>query len=100
MENVAVVKKTPKSSIFLGCSTLAMETPLITRRLKAADPTIVEGPRSPAGWPSSLIASRVDRMISGADEPKAISVKLANVAFQTVSSCAISLVLFVYLSCT
>ena len=69
-----------------------MEAALITRRLNAADPTIVEGPRSPAGLPKSLNASRIERIISGADDPNAIKVRFAKVAFQIYISCGISLV--------
>lgn len=75
------------SSIFFTSLSIAlMDTELITRRLKAAEPTIVDGPKSPASLPKSLSASNTERMISGAEEPKAISVKFAMVAFHTGTS--------------
>jgi len=54
MENNAVVMNTPISSIFFPSTSLTagMHTAEMKRRLNAADPTIVEGPSSPAGSPS------------------------------------------------
>lgn len=54
--------------------------------MKAAEPTIVDGPSSPAGYPKSFKASSTERMISGAEEPNAIRVKFAIVGFQTGTS--------------
>tara|TARA_B110000285_G_C15084080_1_gene595163 strand:- start:824 stop:964 length:141 start_codon:yes stop_codon:yes gene_type:complete len=42
-----VTKNTPVSLIFFGpSSTARIDTPEITRRLKAAEPTMVEAPRT------------------------------------------------------
>ena len=82
-EKIAVVKNTPKSAIFFGASTAMIETALITSKLKAADPTIVNGPSAEAGALRSPTVQNTLSKISGADEPKAIKVRFAIVAFQT-----------------
>ena len=65
-------------------SPLGMETTqtaMIMRRLKAALPTMVEGPSAPLYIPLPK-SSITDSRISGADEPSAMSVRLAIVGFQ------------------
>ena len=57
--------------------------PEMSRKLKAAEPTIVEGPSSPGLEPSVWTVSMTLRRISGALEPRAMSVKFATVGFQT-----------------
>lgn len=57
----------------------------MTRKLKAADPTMVEGPSSPGVLPRVCTVSMTLRRISGALEPRAIKVRLAIVGFQTAT---------------
>jgi len=64
-----------------------MLKPLITSKLKAADPTIVDAPSFPghADLARPVIVSITASKISGALEPRAIKDKFAIVAFQTVT---------------
>ena len=55
------------------------------RKLKAADPTIVEGPNSPGFEPRVCTVSITFRRISGALEPRAIRVRFATVGFHTAT---------------
>ena len=61
----------------------AIDTPEITIKLNAADPTIVAGPSSPGSFPKFVTVSMTESRISGAEEPRAIRVKFAIVGFQT-----------------
>mmetsp|Transcript_20272 Transcript_20272/g.71692 ORF Transcript_20272/g.71692 Transcript_20272/m.71692 type:complete len:212 (-) Transcript_20272:445-1080(-) len=85
-EKKAVTVKTP-SSLILRVSPLGIEItqmPTMMSRLKAAEPTMVDGPRpSLGGSPSVVTVSMTASRISGADEPSAISVRLAIVSFHT-----------------
>ena len=63
-----------------GAGTPMIHTPVIQNRLKAAEPTMVPGPSSPALKPFPAISMH-DRRISGALEPRAINVRFATVSF-------------------
>ena len=81
-----VTMNTPRSSIFYGSSTDGMHTALMNKRLNAAEPTMVDGPSSPAGSPSLPHVSTTASKISGAEDPRAMSERFAMVAFQTGTS--------------
>eukprot|EP00362_Geleiidae_sp_MMETSP1317_P000917 CAMPEP_0201283170 /NCGR_PEP_ID=MMETSP1317-20130820/7807_1 /ASSEMBLY_ACC=CAM_ASM_000770 /TAXON_ID=187299 /ORGANISM="Undescribed Undescribed, Strain Undescribed" /LENGTH=107 /DNA_ID=CAMNT_0047598477 /DNA_START=637 /DNA_END=960 /DNA_ORIENTATION=+ len=90
---VAVMRNTPKSLIFLypsssacslGKGTVSLQMVVIINRLKAADPMIVPVPNSPASNPNEIV-SMVASIISGAELPKAMRVRLATVPFQMSS---------------
>ena len=57
----------------------------MTRKLKEADPTMVEAPSSPGVAPRVATVSMQLRRISGALDPRAMRVKLAKVGFQTAT---------------
>lgn len=61
------------------------QTALITNRLKAAEPTMVPGPRSLASK-SLPMTSMTDSRISGAEEPRAMRVRLATASLQILTS--------------
>lgn len=82
IEAKPVTANTPTSYTFLGVSSTAnIERPLITKRLKAADPTIVDGPILVGLTSRFWTVPMKDIIISGAEDPSAIKVKLATVAF-------------------
>ena len=55
----------------------------MTSRLKAAEPTMVDAPNSPGHPPRFEAVSITARRISGAEEPRAMSVRFATVEFHT-----------------
>ena len=63
-----------------------IETAEIISKLKAAEPTIVYGPSSLGMSPKFPNVSATERIISGAEEPSAMSVKFAMVGFQNYFS--------------
>ena len=81
-----VMAKTPVFNTFFGSETAGMHTAVIHKRLKAAEPTIVNGPMGFAGSPRVPIVSSTLSKISGADDPRAIKVRFATVSFHLGTS--------------
>jgi hypothetical protein len=67
---------------------------VIMNRLKAAEPIIVPGPKSPASKFNEIV-SIIASKISGAELPSAISVKFATVSFHTIISTSSYIVTYV-----
>ena len=53
--------------------------------MNAAEPTMKEGPSSPGFFPRVEHVSMMVRRISGAEQPRAISVRFATVGFQMLT---------------
>ena len=88
-----MIENTPRSATFLtpGDWTAIIDTPEIMRKLKAAEPTIVEALRRPGGLPRLDTVSIMLSKISGALEPSAMSVRFAMVGFHTLIFLSMSL---------
>lgn len=81
------MKNTPTSAIAFGSSSTEMiDSAEIINRLKAAEPTIVDGPNGDGVASMSFTVPMTLRRISGADDPRAIRVRFATVGFQNGTS--------------
>mmetsp|Transcript_44630 Transcript_44630/g.119451 ORF Transcript_44630/g.119451 Transcript_44630/m.119451 type:complete len:212 (+) Transcript_44630:1883-2518(+) len=92
--NAAVTAKEPKALICRTSSepTCHMQRAITTRTLKAAPPTIVQGPNCPASMPPPA-SSMMQSNNSGALAPTAITDKFANESLQSLTdlNCSVSL---------
>mmetsp|Transcript_4773 Transcript_4773/g.8674 ORF Transcript_4773/g.8674 Transcript_4773/m.8674 type:complete len:252 (-) Transcript_4773:598-1353(-) len=90
-DQVAVTQKTLMSEMDFTDSpgSATIHAAEIIRRLKAAEPTMVDGPSSPGAAPRVSQPSITASRISGAEEPNAMSVRFATVGFHT---CAVMVV--------